>query len=225
MSALTQGLTGFASNATIASSMQKLAQRSSQITNPVAIVSADIQMRSIKRQAGAFDYERIDIPLGMSSTFNKAEYLGFEKIIVNSIHIMPFTDIVIVHQNRFNKKTVIHNGTGADRIVRWDDFNPFTLKPYAFSITAMPTHQDGVYKVYDGSKWCDIRWWAAILITSLVVIIVITLIVSAISHKEGYKPLMVTRPTYMPEDLHAFSEIRKNTRMPKPYDWEKHSWV
>ena len=225
LSHLGHGMANLASNASVADSVRRLMQNYGNVVNPVAILSLRIQKRRIGPQVGAFDFEDIEIQLGPNMNLNKAAYFGFEAIIVKSIHVMPYTDVVITNQNRFNKQTVIHNGTGYNQIVRWDDFNPFNIKPRAFVIETRQAVADGVFKKNDSSRWFDARMWTLVGLTAVVIIVIIVIISALVSSKEGYTPLINRRPANMPEDLHSFSEIRKNTRLPKPYDWEKHVWT
>jgi hypothetical protein len=221
-----RGLTQFAANGATAMSMSRLTDKIRTVQYPAAIISMTIRKRRMGDAVAIGDFEDIEVPLNQIDKLNKAEYLGFEQFIIKSIIVNAHTDVIIVHQNRFNKETVIHNGTDMDgMIARWDDFNPFTLKPHALMIMTRPAQPDGVFKTKDGSRWFDARMWTLIGLCALVVLIVVALVTSGLSTRESYTPLAKLRPTYAPEDLHKFSEIRKNTRMPKPYDWEKHVWV
>ena len=155
-------------------SVQKMLNEFGGIINPAVTISMTLKNRRIGDSV--FDFNDYDIGMMPGQTFNKGAYMGFETIFVKSVVIQPYTELVIVNQNRFLKKTVIHNGTPFPQ-----QHNFTFIKPMAFNIYCTNCVADGRFVVHDGSKWLDARLWSIIGAALVVSIIVILLIVSAFS--------------------------------------------
>ena len=171
INALSNSIVRHAENAAVADSSNKLLEEFSNNTNADAIISITVQRRRIGTQStsgrNVFDEERYDLGFKHGQQLSKINYLGFERILVNSITIMPGTDIIIKNQNRFLKETFLHNGTEITQEKQW-----IMLKPLAFDIMCVKTNNmDGVFNVSD-PKFLDGRLWSSILIIAVIIFVV-----------------------------------------------------
>lgn len=161
-------------------SVQKMMNEFGYIQNPAVTVALTLKNRRVGDSI--FDYNDYDIGMLPGQTFNKGAYMGFEAIFVKSVIIQPYTDLIITNQNRFLRKTVIHNGTA---IPQQHDFT--FIKPLAMSIYCVESMADGVFEVRNGSVWLDGRLWSIIGAVTVITIIVICLIAVEVNgSKETY---------------------------------------
>lgn len=161
-------------------SVQKMMNEFGHIQNPAVSIALTLQNRRIGDSV--FDFNDYDIGMLPGQTFNKGAYMGFETIFVKSVIIQPYTDLIITNQNRFLKKTIIHNGTAIPQ-----QHNFTFIKPLAFSIYCVEGVADGLFVVNNGSVWLDGRLWSIIGSVTVVSIIVICLIAIEVNgSKESY---------------------------------------
>ena len=153
-------------------SVQKMMTQFGNIPNPAATISMTLKNRRIGDSI--FDFNDYDIGMVPGQTFNKGAFMGFETIWVKSVWIQPYHDITIVNQNRFLRKTVIHNGTPFPQ-----QHNFTFVKPIAFSIYVTPTVRDGIFQVRDGCKWLDSRIWSIVGVSLFLIVFISLFVVAA----------------------------------------------
>lgn len=181
-------------NATTANSIQKLLSDFANNQNPSAIVSLTIQRRRFGQQSTSgrniFDEETYEIGFSHNQELSKFAYLGFERISVNYIILMPGTDLIITKQHKFAKSTtILHNGTRMQQEKRWNFF-----KPLAFTIRCVKSNMDNIFNVNDPKIWDD-RIWSVVGGLALFIFIVIVFIIAAISNsksKSTFTPRLLT---------------------------------
>jgi hypothetical protein len=192
-------------------SVQKMMNEFGNIVNPRVTISMTLKNRRIGDSV--FDYNDYDIGMLPGQTFNKGAYMGFEQIIVKSVFIQPYTDLIIVNQNRFLRKTIIHNGTPFPQ-----QHNFTFIKPFAFSMYVMDAVSDGKFKVHDGCKWLDSRIWSIIGIVSFVVIMVVLIVCTSGNSTEAYEhpvsksEYVDTRRAATITDLSKFNRLRVDAK-------------
>lgn len=181
-------------NATTANSIQKLLSDFANNQNPSAIVSLTIQRRRFGQQSTSgrniFDEETYEIGFSHNQELSKFAYLGFERISVNYIILMPGTDLIITKQHKFAKSTtILHNGTQMQQEKRWTFF-----KPLAFTIRCVKSNMDNIFNVNDPKIWDD-RIWSAVgtgIFVVLFIIVLIVVIVKDNKSKSTFIPRLLT---------------------------------
>lgn len=181
--ALSNTIVRTAENVSVANSSNKLLKEFSSNENAKAIISITVQRRRIGHNSGernAFDEETFELGFEHGQKLSKINYLGFEKIYVNNVIIMPGTDLIITNQNRFLHKSTIHNGTETSQQKHWMFF-----KPMAFEITCVKNENLNNSFIVDDSKLLDGRLWTMIFAILIIILIIVLICWSALSNNKG----------------------------------------
>lgn len=148
-------------------SVQKMLNKFGNVRDPRATITMMLKNRRI--DDSRFDYKPYTIEMTYGQTFNKGAYIGFEEIDIHSITLQPYTEIVIVNQNRFHRKTILRNGTEAPQ-----QHNFTFIKPRSMSIYCQSTDATEKFQVDDGSLWLDLRLWGIICAFLLLILVIVT---------------------------------------------------
>ena len=168
-----------AENAAVANSSNKLLEEFSNNENAKVIISITVQRRRIGYNSSGrniFDEETYELGFVHGQTLSKINYLGFEKIYVNNVIIMPGTDLIITNQNRFLHKSTIHNGTEMSQQKHW-----MFLKPMAFEITCVENENHDNNFIVDDSKLLDGRIWTMVFVILFIIVFIALICWSALS--------------------------------------------
>ena len=164
----TQAVNAVATGMTV-QSVQKMMNEFGYIQNPSVTIELTLKNRRIGDSV--FDYNDYTIGMQPGQNFSKGSYMGFEAVYVKSVMIQPFTDLIIVNQNRLLRKTIIHNGTNEPQ-----EYNFTFIKPIAFSISCVNAIADGIFEVRNGSVLLDSRLWTGVFVGFFALLFVILLI-------------------------------------------------